>query len=63
MQSTAVQSQPAEHPDMKQKCCPEELTIISWNVNGLKLKLVDNDFLCYISKYDLLLFSNETCIS
>ena len=38
------------------------MNVISWNVNGLKRKLGDYDFLEYISSYDLI-FLSETWIS
>ena len=39
-----------------------KLEILSWNINGLKRKIAENDFLQYISQYDIVVFS-ETWIS
>ena len=36
--------------------------MISWNINGLKRKISDQDFLSYIADYDLI-FLNETWLS
>ena len=40
----------------------EQLRIISWNINGLKRKLGDVDFLRFVNSYDVILFS-ETWLS
>lgn len=36
--------------------------MISWNINGLKRKITDEDFLSHIADYDLI-FLNETWLS
>lgn len=38
------------------------MKVISWNINGLKRKITDEDFLSYIADYDLI-FLNETWLS
>ena len=38
------------------------MNVLAWNINGLKRKIVDEDFIDFITNYDLI-FLNETWIS
>ena len=51
-------------PPMDHYGCHGEphLKILTWNVNGMKLKICEHDFLQYISQYDLV-FLSETWVS
>ena len=39
------------------------MRILSWNINGLKRKITDADFIDYISEYSIIVFLNQAWLS